>query len=284
MNKKLESISKYGLELLGVFLTSISIYNICSGLDLPVTGFSGIAIILNRLFGFQIGIVTIILNVPLAILCYKRIGRSFFFHSIGCMVLQSLIVDYICPFIPVLNIDRFLAIIVASVLDGIGYALIYLQNSSTGGTDFIAIALKNAFPHLPFGPIGMTLSGIILITNWILFKDTEGVILALIMAYLVGVINDKVMFGPNSGKMAMIITTRGKEVCDVIDKVTERGTTLVKALGGYKFEEKDMVYCACKAKEMIHIEKAVKDLDPSCFMVIWESNEVHGEGFKVFRI
>ena len=105
-------------------------------------GFSGISIIFYRLFHIPIGFSTILLNIPVAILCYKLLGKKFFISSIRCMIVSSLIIDYVAPLFPVYQGDRLLAALCTGVFGGIGYAMIYTRNSSTGGSDFIIMAVN----------------------------------------------------------------------------------------------------------------------------------------------
>ena len=59
---------------------------------------------------------------------------------------------------------------------------------------------------------------------------------------------------------------------------------ILNGQGGYKGEEKQVVMCACSNKEMFHVQQAVKAADPDSFLIVLESNEVHGEGFKMVQI
>ena len=70
------------------------------------------------------------------------------------------------------------------------------------------------------------------------------------------------------------------EVADKIDELTQRGSTLLKGVGSYSKEEKQVVMCACSSKQMHMVQKAVKEVDRAAFLVTMESNEVRGEGFK----
>ena len=45
-------------------------------------------------------------------------------------------------------------------------------------------------------------------------------------------------------------------------------------------EEREVVMCACSNKQMFAIRSAVMEVDPDAFIVILDSNEVVGEGFK----
>ena len=102
------------MELIGSFMVSIALYNFAAQAEFPMTGFSGLALILYRLFDLPIGITTIVMNIPVALLCYKLLGRAFFLRSIRCMVISSLMVDYLAPLFPVYEGDR----LVYSALNG----------------------------------------------------------------------------------------------------------------------------------------------------------------------
>ena len=98
------------------------------------------------------------------------------------------------------------------------------------------------------------------------------------------VIADNIMYGANAGKLALNVTNHGKAVTDRIDELCGRGTTIIDARGGFRQDRRDVVMCACSGKEMFAITREVKLLDPTSFTVILESNEVHGEGFRMLRV
>lgn len=249
-----------------------------------MTGFSGISIILYRLFNISIGLSTVLLNIPVAILCCKLLGRKFFVSSIRCMLLSSFIVDFVAPLFPVYQGDRLLAALCTGVFCGIGYAMIYTRNSSTGGADFIIMAVKALRPHLSMGNISFLTDVGIILVGGLLFRDIDGMIYGMIVNILSAVVIDKMIYGMNSGKVAFIVTKNGKRICDVIDECSQRGSTILKAQGGYKQDDIQVVMCACNSKEMYQVRKSVKDADPDSFIVVVESHEVHGEGFKMTNI
>ena len=272
------------VELLGSVLTGIAIYNFAVPAAFPMTGFSGLALILYRLFGLPIGVMTIALNIPVAILCYRLLGRQFFFKSLRCMVISSLFIDYVAPLLPLYTGGRLLAAICTGVLGGLGYAMIYLCNSSTGGSDFIVMAVKAVRPYMQLGRIIFVTDAIIIGLGGVIFRDFDGVIYGLIIDYIYAIVTDKIMYGMNAGKLALVVTDYGKAAADKIDELCGRGTTIIEAKGGYRGDHRDVVMCACSTKEMLTVERAVKLIDPNAFTVILESNEVLGEGFKSFRV
>ncbi|MDO4677480.1 MAG: YitT family protein [Eubacteriales bacterium] len=283
-----DNVKKFSIqilwELLGSVFIAIGIYNFAVQAKFPMTGFSGISIILYRLWNIPIGLSTILLNIPVAILCYRLLGRKFFISSIRCMVLSSVLIDYVAPLFPVYEGNRLLAALCTGVFGGIGYALIYTKNSSTGGSDFVIMAVKAIKPHLSLGKIAFWSDVGIILVGGILFRDVDGVIYGMVVNYIFAVAVDKLMYGINSGKLALVVTEHGSEICQVIDKCCQRGSTILSAYGGYCGEKKQVVMCACSNKEMFQVQQAVKAADPQSFLIILESNEVHGEGFHMVQI
>lgn len=271
-------------ELIGSIFIAAGIYNFAVQAEFPMTEFSGIALIFYRLFDIPIGFSTILLNIPVAILCYRLLGGKFFVSSIRCMVLSSVLIDYLAPLFPVFQGDRLLAALCTGVFGGFGYALIYSKNSSTGGSDFIIMAVKAIKPHLSLGNIAFWSDVGIILAGGLLFRDIEGIIYGMIVNYIFAVSVDKFMYGINAGKMTLIVTEHGKRICQVIDECCQRGSTILSAYGGYCGEKKQVVMCACSNKEMVFLQRAVKEEDPQSFLVVLESNEVHGEGFHMVSI
>lgn len=271
-------------EMIGSILIAIGVYNFAIHAEFPMTGFSGISIILYRLWSIPIGFSTILLNIPVAILCWKLLGKGFFLRSVRCTIISSVIIDYIAPLFPMYEGSRLLAALCTGVFAGLGYSLIYMQNSSTGGADFIIMAVKALRPHMGVGRISFAIDAVIIALGTLVFRDVDGIIYGMIVSFLLATVIDKVMYGMNAGKMALIVTDDGKKICDVIEDCCQRGSTILKAQGGYQQEEREVVMCACNNKEMYLVQQAVKEADPASFMIVLESNEVHGEGFHPIQV
>ena len=271
-------------EIIGSFLIAIAIYNFALNAEFPMTGFSGLALIGHRLWNLPIGITTAVLNIPVAILCYRLLGKGFFLRSLRCIFISTLITDYIAPLLPLYSGDRMLAALCCGIIGGLGYALIYIRNSSTGGSDFIVMAIKAIKPHLEMGRIIFISDAFIVLLGGFIFKDMDGVIYGFIINYFYGLMSDQLLLGLNSGKLALIVTAKADKMAALIDRVADRGSTIIHAHGGYTKDRKDVVMCACNAKQLYQAERAIKKLDPESFMVVLNSHEVHGEGFSVARI
>ena len=269
------------VDIAAGMVIAIGVYNFALNANFPVAGFSGIAIVMYHLLGLPVGAGTIILNIPVAIFCYKFLGRNFFLKSLKSMIISSFLMDYVAPYLPVYEGSRLLAALCMGVLCGIGYAMIFMRGSSTGGQDFISVAIKKVRPHITLGIITFALDILTIILGSVLvFKDVDGLIYGIIVTYLMAIVMDRIMYGIDEGKMTFIVTEHGEDVAEQIDEYSGRGSTILKGMGSYSKKKKDVVMCACNNKQMYTIKKMVHNIDPQAFTIIMESNEVVGEGFK----
>lgn len=275
-----QAVKEVFVDIAGGLLIAVGIYNFALNAGFPLTGVSGICLILYRAFGLPIGLGTVLVNIPIAICCFKLLGRGFFLRSVKSMLISSFIIDFVAPLLPVYEGERLLAALCTGVLSGLGYGLIYLNNSSTGGSDFIIMSIKALRPHMSLGSISFLTDGLIILTGGLMFSDADGIIYGMIMAYLLSRMVDKVMYGVDSGKVAFIVTREGEATAAEIERACGRGATLLKATGSYTGEDLQVVMCACGNKQMFLVQRAARKADPRSFTIIMESNEVLGEGFK----
>ena len=272
------------LQTVGCFISAAGIYSFAVASGVPVTGIAGLCAILYRLFGVPMGLSNVFINIPIILFSYKLLGKSFFARSVYCMALFALFTDYLLPQLPVYQGDRLLATLCGGVVCGIGDALIYMNNSSTGGLDFITMAIKVNHPHLPFGNITFAAALAVILLNGAVFRDVDSIIYGIMFNFVASAVINKMMFGFSSSMLTMIVTDNGKAACDAIDRVADRGSTILQGRGGYGGAPKDVVLCACSNKQLYEIEHAVQAIDPGCFIIMLQSNEVHGEGFRQLEL
>lgn len=268
-------------DILGSLSIAIGVYNFAAASEFPVTGVSGIALVFYYYWHLPIGLVTMVLNIPIILICGKILGVKFMLRSLKTMLISTFFMDAVAPLLPIYQGELILSCICMGLFAGVGYALIYMRNTSTGGTDFITMAIRAKKPHLSLGRIIVILDcSILLICGLLMGGNVDKIIYGLIGTYIVSVVVDKVMYGLDAGKVTLIVTDYGHEVAEKIHELTERGATLLKGVGSYSKKDKQVVMCACSYKQMHMVQKAVKEVDSDAFMVIMEANEVRGLGFK----
>ncbi|MCC8046558.1 MAG: YitT family protein [Clostridiales bacterium] len=262
-------------------LLAVAFYSFAIPADFPMTGVSGVALIFYHLAGVPVGIMTIVLNIPIALGCYRTLGKQFYINSLKTTVITSVIMDVLGPRLPAYQGELLLAALCAGVCCGLGYAIVFMRNSSTGGFDFIMMAVRHYHPHLSLGRIAFFMDVVVILIGGALIGDVDAVIYGIILNYLYTTVLDHVLYGTSAGKLTLIITDYPEEMVRAIDETTGRGATILNGSGGYSGENKSVVMCASSKKEMYGIRKRAHEVDEKAFVIIVESNEVIGEGFRL---
>lgn len=269
-------------DIIGAVLFSLGIYNFAVNAQFAPVGVSGIALIFNYLFGFPMGIISILLNIPILLVSYKLLGKKFLLRSVKTMVIFALVLDYVVPLFPVYDGSPFYASICTGVFSGLGLTIIYLRGGSTGGTDFLVMAARKLLPHLSIGQLTLAVDGVVILFGAFVFRNIDAVILGMISTAVTTMVIDKIMYGLGAGKLILIVTSCESEVAQGIVKTTDRGCTFLHGQGSYTMDEKKVVMCACNNRQVIAIRHMVHEIDKEAFLIITDSNEVFGEGFKPF--
>lgn len=283
MNKKTwyrELAGDLVFDVIGSILFGLGVYTFASEANFAPGGISGVALILNHMVDLlPIGTLTLLLNLPIILLTYRTLGHKFFAKSICTMVISTLIMDVALPQLPTYQGDRLLAAVFSGIFMGAGLALIYMRGSSTGGADFVIHACKRKMPHVSLGQISLVTDAAIILLGVPVFGDIDSALYGMISAFALTIVMDKILYGAGSGKLALIISQKGPEICAAIDEAVERGSTLVDVMGSYSREHRYMVMCACSNNEVYKVRTAAHSIDRDAMVMICEANEVFGEGF-----
>lgn len=269
------------VDIVAGVLMAVSIQVFAVPAEFATAGLNGVALILHHLFGWKMGIVVMVINVPLALMSARYLGKRFLINSIKSIVITSVLLDVVAPpLIPVYTGSPFLAAVFNGILSGIGLAMIFMRNSSTGGTDFVIMTINKLRPHMSVGAVTQVIDGAIILAGAFFFKNIDAVLYGIISVLILGIVMDRLMAGANTGKIAFVVSERPGEIAEAIDKAVGRGSTLIKGKGSYTRTDKNIVFCACATKEMYKVKKTVEAVDPKAFLVITDSREVYGEGFN----
>ena len=242
-------------------------------------GFSGIATILYYLFGWKMGITIILMNIPVLILAYFKLGKYFVFKTIISTIAFSKLIDWF-NYIDFIIYDKFLASIYGGILIGVGLSLVFRQKASTGGTDLISMLVQSYNPRIKTGQILIFLDIVIVASNLVIFGNINIGLYSFIAIYLVSKMIDLVAEGVNFTKMVYIISDDSVEISKAINIELGRGATELYGRGSYTGKDKMVILCATKRYNIIKIKEMVNKIDPNAFMIIGDAREVYGLGFK----
>ncbi len=270
-------------DIAGSILYAAGIYTFAGNAGFAPGGVSGLALILNHLCALPVGTVTLLFNIPLVIVSYKVVGRQLLIKSAKTMLISSLFLDVIFPYIPVYTGSRLMAAICSGVFMGAGMALFYIRGSSSGGIDFLALTIKRKKPHMTIGMITLLIDLAVILLGWPVFGDVDAVLYGAASTGVSTIVLDKILYGTGAGTLAIIITEKGGEIAAKIGEDVRRGVTAIPASGGYTGMRRDVLLCACSKAEAYLVKSAVQETDEQAFLMFTETSEVYGEGFKCGR-
>lgn len=161
-----------------------------------------------------------------------------------------------------------------------GTAIILKVNSSTGGTDLISYIVKEYKPTISMSRAIIIMDIVIVTLNVFFFKKIEIGLYSAIDIYLMGKMIDILFEGIYFTKLLLIISDKNEEIAEQIGKKIERGTTGLFGKGMYTKEEKLVLMCAASRGDIAKIKMIAKKIDPNSFIIITNSREVVGKGFK----
>ena len=267
-------------NIAGSILYAAGIYTFAGNAGFAPGGVSGLALIADYLWGFPVGTVTLILNIPLVIISYRAVGKRLLIKSAVTMVISSLFLDLVFPLFPMYAGDRMIAALSSGAFIGAGMALFYIRGSSSGGIDFLALAIKKKKPHITIGVITLLIDLVVILLGWPVFGDVDAVLYGILATVVSTVVIDKILYGTGAGTLAVIITEKGKETAEQISEMAGRGVTSLKAVGTYTGTNREVLLCACSKAEAYLVKTAVEQADRDAFFMFTETSEVFGEGFK----
>lgn len=242
-------------------------------------GFSGLATILYYLFGFPLGTTMLILNIPLFVMAFIRVGKETTIKGIIGTAVLAFFIDLFDNIEP-LTSDRVLACIYGGICIGIGTAIILKAHASTGGTDMLSYIIRSYRPHFRTGSLIVIVDIIIVLLNVIFFKKVEIGLYSAIAIYIMGKMIDIVFEGIYFTKNMFIVSNKYEEIAKEVGEKLDRGSTGIYAKGMYENEEKMILWCVASRNEVARIKEIAKKIDPSAFIVISNAREAWGKGFK----
>lgn len=246
-------------------------------------GVSGVAMLIvyaTESKFLTIGILSAAINIPLFFFGFKKIGKYFFFSSLLGMAVTSICFDLFARLIPVPVIDPLLAGIFGGVMIGAGLGVVFLAGASTGGVDIVARLLKLRFRDIPIGKIILCMDLCTAVATGIVYKQFSNVLYSAITLYLSSTVLDKVVYGLDYAKVALIISEKHEEIACAIDTQLDRGVTLLRGQGFYKRNDKFVLLSAVKRKQIAQLKDVVIAIDPDAFIILQDARQVLGDGFK----
>lgn len=280
---KKETLKSYAIITLGCVLYALAFDWFYVPNNLTCGGLTGVAQILHYFFRvLPIGGMVIVMNAPLYVLGFKRFGFGFLMRSLYGMAASSVFVDLIDSLYRFHAMDELLAALYGGVLLGIGSGLIMREEANTGGTELAAWLVRSRMPQLSLGNALLGLDLAVIIGYAAVFRNLNNALYGGVALYVTTKVIDLIVYGGNTGKLAHIISDKETEIADAL-LAQHVGMTKLHAVGAYTGQERTMLLCAVRRREIVTVKRIVKEIDPDAFFIIGDAVEVLGEGFGDYK-
>ena len=243
-------------------------------------GLTGVAAIINYTLSLPTGAVLFIINIPVLLLGFKKMGLEFLIKTLFVTIVSSFLIDTFAYVLPKFNGERFLAAIFGGALVGLGLSLVMLRGGTTGGVDVIAVILKKKFPFLSMGRLVLILDSFVIALAAVCYKEIESALFAVISIFISGKILDTMLYGADKSRLIFIVTTKEKDVASSIFTRVNRGVTVLTSYGGFENKSNKTLMCALRSNEVDLALQAVRLVDSDAFTVVTVAGGIFGRGFE----
>ncbi len=283
MERNKELIIKLVVVIIGAFLNAFAMNCFLIPANIYSSGFAGLAQLFANIitdftpFTATTGILLAILNIPVIILAWKKVGRSFTYFSFLSVGIMTFFLE-VLPVQPIFSDDILLNAVFGGLIAAIGIGMTLKFGGSTGGLDIIALVLSRS-KGKPVGTYFLLFNAIIVITAGQLY-GMEKALYTLINLYVTTRVIDSVHTS-HVKLTAMIITTKGEELSKQIHTKLVRGITKMDARGAFTNQDKDVLMIVLSRYELYDLERIIKNVDPKAFTNVVQTVDVLGEFRKM---
>ena len=250
--------------------------------NIAAGGVTGVATMLNYVFGTPIGLAAFLINVPLVLWAVMEIGYKLVAKTMGAIVISSLLIDLFSRFIPAYRGDSILVALFAGVCEGVGLSLIFIRGATTCGTDLVARLLGRRLPHLSMGKLMLAIDGLVVAASAFVYGSVENAMYACIVIFVSTKLIDAILYGMDAGtgKLFFVMSPCVRQMGDRIIEELDRTVTYLDSHGGYTKEPGETMLCAVRRFEVYQLQNIIREEDKNAFVIVGEAGQITGEGFR----
>lgn len=277
-----QHLKSYALITLGCVIYALSFDWFIAPNQFAMGGVTGLAQIVHHLFPvLTVGAASALMNVPLFLVGWKKIGGHLLVSSLYAMVVSNAAIDALNLLFDFQPMDPILAAIFGGGVMGVGLGLVFAQGATTGGSDIVAKLLKLKWPWLPIGKLVMVPDTAVMVLVALTFGQLSAMLYGLVKLYTCSRAMDAVLYGTVDSRVAYIISDKWEELAGTL--LQHRGVTLLQGRGAYTGAEKQVLMIAFKEKEIVDLKRRVYELDSGAFLIVCDARDVLGNGFSAYR-
>lgn len=273
MNKRW--IGEYAVITLGTAIIAAAVYFFMLPSHVTVGSASALAMVIGNFVKLPVSLITLGLNIFLLVIGFLLIGREFGAKTVYSSLLMPAIMrvfEIAFPSNASITNEPILDVLSYILIVGIGLALLFSVNASSGGLDIVA-KIMNKYLHIELGR-AMSLSGMLVALSSALCFDKSTVVLSVIGTFFGGMIVDHFIFGLNLKRRVCIVSDKHEEIIGFILHELHSGATLYEGIGAYTMEKRMEIVVIVDKQEYRMLMEFMHKTDPKAFMTVYSVNDI----------
>lgn len=269
------TIKEFVIITIGTIIVAAAVFFFMMPSHVSVGSGAALAMVLSNFIPLSVSAITLIMNVGLLVIGFLLVGPEFGIKTVYCSILMPLIMglfELLFPNFQSITQDPFLDVVCYILVVGVGLAILFPRNASSGGLDIVA-KIMNKYLRMDLGK-AMSLSGMLVALSSALCYDSKTVVLSLLGTYFGGIIVDHFIFDNNIKRRVCVISPQLDEIVEFVLKELHSGATLNEIIGAYDHTPRTEMITIVDKQEFKRLMDHVREVDPDAFVTVYAVSEM----------
>jgi uncharacterized membrane-anchored protein YitT (DUF2179 family) len=269
------TIKEFTIITIGTIIVAAAVFFFMMPSHVSVGSGAALAMVLSNYIPLSVSVITLIMNVGLLVIGFLLVGPEFGIKTVYCSILMPLIMglfEILFPNFQSITQDPFLDVVCYILVVGVGLAILFPRNASSGGLDIVA-KIMNKYLRMDLGK-AMSISGMLVALSSALCYDSKTVVLSLLGTYFGGIIVDHFIFDNNIKRRVCVISPELDEIVDFVLHQLHSGATLNEIIGAYDHTPRTEMITIVDKQEFKRLMNHIREVDPNAFVTVYSVSEM----------
>ena len=268
-------MKEFGVIIGGTAIVAAAVFFFMLPSHVSVGSAAALAMVIGNFIPLPVSAITAGLNLFLLVIGFLLIGPEFGGKTVFTAMLMPgfmWVFECLFPNFQSITQDPLLDVICYILVVGIGLALLFSCNASSGGLDIVA-KIMNKYLRMDLGQ-AMSVSGMVVALSSALCYDAKTVVLSVLGTYFGGMVVDHFIFGLNIKRRVCIISPKVDDIVHYILHEIHSGASLNETIGAYENVVRKEIITIVDKQEYKQLMDYVRKVDPKAFITVYSVNEI----------
>ncbi len=269
------AIKDFLIITFGTIIVAAAVFFFMLPSHVSVGSGAALAMVLSNFIPLSVSTITLIMNIGLLIIGFVLVGPTFGAKTVYCSVLMPMVMgvfERIFPNFQSITQDPLLDVICYILVVGIGLAILFPRDASSGGLDIVA-KIMNKYLHMDLGQ-AMSISGIVVALSSALCYDAKTVVLSVLGTYFGGLVVDHFIFGMNIKRRVCVISAELEKIVQFVIHDLHSGATLNEIIGAYDNTPRREMIAIVDNQEYRRLMDFIRETDPKAFVTVYSVSDM----------